>query len=357
MATRVAVAVAVALLLTTAATCSNGNCNVKEECSSDRDCGAGLYCFSCEAGFIGSKCVRSKATNQFKIVNNSVAFNKFAFLATHNSFAIEGAAFRTGVPRLAVANQEDTVTQQLNNGVRALMLDVYDYEGDIWLCHSFGGTCRDFTAFEPAIETLKEIEAFLRANPSEIVTIILEDYVETPKGLSNVLRAAGLMKYLLPLSKMPKNGRDWPLVRDMVARNQRLLVFTSKQSKEKTEGIAYQWNYMVENKYGDEGMMPKSCANRGESSALNDKSKSLILMNHFGSLPRKDMACVQNSEDLPTMLQTCHQVAGQRWPNFLAVDFYKRSEGGGAIQAVDKLNGELLCHSQDVHLCVSTILH
>lgn len=94
---------------------------------------------------------------------------------------------------------------------------------------------------------MKEIEAFLSANPTEIVTIILEDYVESPNGLTKVFTAAGLMKYWFPLTSMPKNGEDWPLVSDMVAKNQRLLVFTSKRSKEQSEGIAYQWNYMVEN--------------------------------------------------------------------------------------------------------------
>lgn len=94
---------------------------------------------------------------------------------------------------------------------------------------------------------MKEIETFLRTNPSEIVTVILEDYVQTPKGLSKVFTSAGLMKYWFSISKMPKKGQDWPLVRDMISKNQRLLVFTSKQSKEISEGIAYQWNYMVEN--------------------------------------------------------------------------------------------------------------
>lgn len=93
---------------------------------------------------------------------------------------------------------------------------------------------------------MKEIEAFLSANPEEIVTLILEDYVG-PNGLTKVFTDAGLMKYWFPVSSMPKNGEDWPLVSDMVANNQRLLVFTSIQSKEASEGIAYQWNYMVEN--------------------------------------------------------------------------------------------------------------
>lgn len=46
---------------------------------------------------------------------------------------------------------------------------------------------------------------------------------------------------------MPKNGEDWPTVDDMVQQNQRLVVFTSKSQKESTEGIAYEWRYLVEN--------------------------------------------------------------------------------------------------------------
>jgi len=79
------------------------------------------------------------------------------------------------------------------------------------------------------------------------VTIIIEDYVSSPNGLTKVFDAAGLRKYWFPVSRMPKNGGDWPTVNDMVQKNQRLLVFTSKSSKEASEGIAYQWRYMVEN--------------------------------------------------------------------------------------------------------------
>ncbi|XP_045798873.1 PI-PLC X domain-containing protein At5g67130-like isoform X2 [Trifolium pratense] len=263
-----------------AADCSNGSCKLLDECNSNEDCGAGLYCFSC-TGFSGQRCVRSSVTDQFKLINNSLPFNKYAFLTTHNAFSIEGEPSHTGVPRVTAINQEDNITQQLNNGVRALMLDTYDFDGDIWLCHSFGGKCHEFTAFEPAIDTLKEIEAFLSANPNEIITIILEDYVDTPNGLTNVFTQAGLKKYWFPLASMPKNGGNWPLVSDMVAKNQRLVVFTSKRSKEQSEGIAYQWNYMVENQYGDGGMKDGNCPNRAESPPLNDSSKSLVLVNYF----------------------------------------------------------------------------
>lgn len=94
---------------------------------------------------------------------------------------------------------------------------------------------------------LKEIESFLEANPSEIVTIFIEDYVTSSNGLTKVFNASGLSKYWFPLSRMPTNGSDWPTVDDMVNQNQRLVVFTSKSSKQASESIAYQWNYVVEN--------------------------------------------------------------------------------------------------------------
>ncbi|KAG5527711.1 hypothetical protein RHGRI_028601 [Rhododendron griersonianum] len=343
---------AVLVLFSVARACSNGQCKLLDGCTTNADCGTGLYCFSCALGFTGSRCVRSAFTDQFKLVNDSLPFNKYAFLTTHNAYAIDGEPSHTGVPRLTVTNQEDSITKQLNNGARALMLDTYDFDGDVWLCHSFGGKCHDYTAFEPAIDTLREIEAFLSANPSEIITIILEDYVHAPNGLTKVFTNAGLTKYWFPVASMPQNGQDWPLVSDMVAKNQRLLVFTSIKSKQASEGIAYQWNFMVENQYGNGGMKAGSCPNRAESSPLNDKTKSLVLVNYFMSPPMKQSACVQNSKGLINMLQTCYGAAGNRWANFVAADYYKRSEGGGTFQAIDTLNGKLLCGCQDVHSCV-----
>lgn len=84
-------------------------------------------------------------------------------------------------------------------------------------------------------------------NPTEIVTIIIEDYVHTTKGLTALFAKAGLDKYWFPVSKMPRKGDDWPTVTEMVQDNHRLIVFTSDATKEAQEGVAYQWKYMVEN--------------------------------------------------------------------------------------------------------------
>ncbi|KAL6656923.1 hypothetical protein ACP70R_004703 [Stipagrostis hirtigluma subsp. patula] len=334
-----------------AAACSGGQCKLGDRCSSETDCGPELYCFNCWIELAGKKCVRTTVANPFKIVDTSLPFNKYAFLTTHNSFSIHGEPSRTGVPRVTLYNQEDSVTDQLNNGVRALMLDVYDFRGDIWLCHSKGGRCFDFTAFEPAIETLREVEAFLASNPSEVVTLILEDYVRSERGLPRLFRDAGLTRYWFPASLMPRRGEAWPRVRDMVARNHRLLVFTSARWKQAAEGIAYQWDYMVENQYGDGGMRAGECRNRSESRELGDRTRSLVLVNYFHTVPLRVTACAEHSLGLAGALRACHAAAGDRWANFLAVDYYKRSDGGGAFAATDMLNGKLICGRDDVHDC------
>ncbi|XP_062101952.1 PI-PLC X domain-containing protein At5g67130 [Humulus lupulus] len=338
------------VLVTTSSACSNGSCQVLDACAAAMDCAPGLYCGNCpSSGATQPICTRAQAIIPTTIING-LPFNKYTWLVTHNSFSNVNAAPVAGVQRLTFYNQEDTVTNQLNNGVRGLMLDMYDFENDIWLCHSFRGQCFNFTAFQPAINVLKEVEAFLSANPTEIVTIIIEDYVHTTKGLTNLFTMAGLDKYWYPVSKMPKKGNDWPTVTEMVQDNHRLLVFTSDSSKEAKEGIAYQWKYFLENESGDPGVKG-SCPNRKESKPLDSKSASLFLQNYFPTYPVEADSCKENSGPLAAMVGTCYKAAGNLMPTFLAVNFYMRSDGGGVFDIIDRMNGQTLCGCNTVTAC------
>ncbi|XP_066343078.1 PI-PLC X domain-containing protein At5g67130-like isoform X2 [Miscanthus floridulus] len=290
---------------------------VGDSCSSVSDCGTGLYCGNCPAaGRTKLSCIRDLAIQPTSIVKG-LPFNRYSWLVTHNSFSILGEQSRTGVERVTFYNQEDSVTNQLR---------------------------------VPAVDTLKEVEAFLSENPTGIITIFIEDYVQSPMGLSKVFTAADLMKYWYPISEMPTGGKDWPSVTDMVAKNRRLLVFTSDALKEASEGIAYQWSYLVENESGDPGIVPGSCPNRKESQPLNSRSASLFLQNYFPTMPVQNEACKESS-GLPQMAQACYAAAGNRIPNFIAVNFYMRSDGGGVFDVQDRINGRTLCGCDTIAAC------
>lgn len=70
-------------------------------------------------------------------------------------------------------------------------------------------------------------------------------------------------------------------------------------------------------------MKPGACPRRSESSPMNTASRSLVLVNYFPSNPNISEACADNSADLIAMMKTCYAASGNRWPNFIAVDFYK----------------------------------
>ncbi|XP_018682661.2 PI-PLC X domain-containing protein At5g67130-like isoform X2 [Musa acuminata AAA Group] len=283
-----------------------------EGCSANQDCDAGLRCDGCD-GDLGV-CVRIRPYEP-RSKGKDLPFNKYSWLTTHNSFADAGAHSATGATLITFTNQHDNITSQLN---------------------------------QPAINVLKEIETFLAANPSEVITIFIEDYVKSPSGLSKVFNASGLMKYWFPVDQMPKNGSDWPLLSKMIDQNHRLLVFTSVASKEASEGIAYEWNYVVENQYGDEGMTPGSCPSRAESSPMSTTLKSLVLMNYFRTNPSASSACHNNSAPLLGMLKTCHGLSANRWANFIAVDFYMK---GDAPEAADVANGHMVCGCDNIAYC------
>jgi hypothetical protein len=107
------------LVLTAAAAVSASSsrqAQIGDECNVDVDCSSGLYCSFCAAaGDVSTTCIRSQTTPVSSFPKSThLPFNKYAWLTTHNSFAIEGEPSATGSILKTNMNQEDSVTDQLN---------------------------------------------------------------------------------------------------------------------------------------------------------------------------------------------------------------------------------------------------
>ena len=83
----------------------------------------------------------------------------------------------------------------------------------------------------------------------------------------------------------------------------------------------------------------KECIDRPESrwnKAWNDQW-SLVLINWFSTAANPLQPCLNSFAEIRDKLTTCYGKFGF-WANFVAVDFYTASSGGGAFQAVKWLN-------------------
>ena len=108
-------------------------------------------------------------------------FNQVAQVCNHNAMASDAYDFWVPTP-----NQVYDFTRQLDDGVRCLMLDTYEWKEDLYFCHSACGAGR-----VAMVEGLAEIATWLEANPTEVVTFILEAYISEAQFLA-ALAEAGL---------------------------------------------------------------------------------------------------------------------------------------------------------------------
>lgn len=111
---------------------------------------------------------------------------------------------------------------------------------------------------------------------------------------------------------------------------------------------------------GDDGMNNSSCLKRGGSPAMSDMSRSLIVQNYFPSNPNPINACKHNSDGLFKMLSTCYAASGNRWSNYIAVDFYKVNDanwdhGYPILIRIKKIIFEINISTSFIHLL--SLLH
>lgn len=288
--------------------------------------------------------------------------DQVVFAGAHNAMSNQE------VPDWLFPHHEAGIPRQLEDGVRALLIDVhYGFPGGVrvktdleeepltdkvreavgaeglkaamrirdrlvgvdvgrrkvYLCH---GLC-ELGAYELE-PMLSEIRRFLIAHPDEVLLLVVEDYV-SPQDLARAFEASGLAQFLYRNAPDPQ----WPTLRQLIAGGERVVVFI-ESGREGVPWLRPAFKNFRETPYSFKSPESFSCApNRGGDTG------SLFLLNHWietTPTPKPSNASIVNS--YPSLMQRALKCRDERRhvPNIVAMDFYRT---GDVFRVVNELNG------------------
>jgi hypothetical protein len=294
--------------------------------------------------------------------------NEVVFPGTHNSFAASDE------PGWYFANQRYGISRQLDDGIRALLLDVhvgvYDAasgrvrtdlsaEGsdrnkvakqvppralrvadrvagrvgvgtlsgtpELYLCHTL---CE--LGAEPLHQELEVIRNFLERHPDQVLIVIVEDYVP-PASIEQAFEQAGLTRYVATLER----GQSPPTLGSLITRGQRLLVFAEEK------GGTPAWympafSFIQDTPLGATRPDQLSCKRyRGE------RHSPLLLINHWipPFPPSTSLnALIGREAFLRQRIKRCQAQDGAKGA-IVAVDFYERTSVVKVARELDGAGG------------------
>jgi hypothetical protein len=219
-------------------------------------------------------------------------------------------------------NQTHPMARQLRDGIRAMLIDSYSYQGTGYLCHR---TCL-IGGNKKLGDALDEIVEFLRSNPNEVLAFVIED------NLSAADTAAAFMASQLAGFVYVHPGGPWPTLREMIESGHRVVV-GAEMGGPPPDWYHHFYDLAWDTPYTFKNTSEFSCAqNRG------DRKNPLFLLNHWIENPfaSESLSATANAHDtLLGRARQCQTESG-KLPNFVAVNHYSI---GDLFQVVRELNG------------------
>jgi hypothetical protein len=265
-------------------------------------------------------------------------YGNTTFLGAHDSFAASGNPFALA------RTQEVDVDTQLMMGVRLLQAQAHMNRKDLHFCHT---SCSLFDGGKVE-QYFRRVKHFLDRHPNEVLTLILANPENVPASVwQPIFESTGLanMSYVPPQTPMTRN--DWPTLKEMLDSGGRVVVFMDKGAEDGTVPyILPQFTMMWEDEYDPTNSKFPCAVDRTAGTLPPDQQLNLI--NHnlntnffpFGRglrIPdRLDSPRTNGVHSIMTHANHCSVLTGDRWPNFVLVDFVNI---GQAIKAVAQLNG------------------
>ncbi len=243
--------------------------------------------------------------------------DEVAFLRTHNSHASD----ERGYSHLAW-NHWFAVPTQLEDGVRALNVDVYEADGEMVVCHGYCALGQ-----QPLAEILAELTEFLAASPDEVVLLSLQNEAPWPRTLA-ALDDAGVAERAL----VHAPGTPWPTLADMLDAGTPLLVSAGGIPSDAPPWLHDDDDISWGDHWAAEVPADLDCA--PENPPFEG---GLYFYNNVLTAPLASPALaeqVNHDPDLSERLARCAD-ENAHVPNIISVDFYSI---GDTVQAVAAIN-------------------
>jgi hypothetical protein len=248
-------------------------------------------------------------------------YNQVVFPGTHGSYADTTEGF-------TAPDQTYPIAQQLEAGIRVLHFELHIYEGAVAACHSLCAL-----GARPFADETTAVASFLRAHPSEVVTLLLErsDDTITADDIADVMKAAGLE----PTMHAQAVGKPWPTLGAMIQKGERLVALLDNPMGSSVTWLLPRWDLTWETPW--DNMTP---ADFGQCDADRGKMGDGVYvvdtyLENQAIETASESALVNYDPFLIDRLLYC-QRATSTLPNFAMVNFYDVSD---IFFVVDVLNG------------------
>ncbi|KAG9243044.1 PLC-like phosphodiesterase [Calycina marina] len=253
-------------------------------------------------------------------------------VSTHNSPFIKDGN--------VAANQELSVTQQLNDGIRMIQGQMHLVGVVPHFCHT---SCSILDA-GPITTVLGEVYDWVKANPFDVVTILLGNgNLSLPvTAYTDYIQSTGLVDYAYTPPIIPMGINDWPTLESMILTGKRVVMFLDYNADQATyPWLLTEFSQVWETPFDPTDQSFPCTAERQPDLTTAEYKNKLYIENHnlnydiniLGTsllVPYLSLLNQTNNVtgygSLGTSTNSCVSTWGYA-PKFLNVDFYNSGDG------------------------------
>ncbi|KAF1976038.1 PLC-like phosphodiesterase [Bimuria novae-zelandiae CBS 107.79] len=242
------------------------------------------------------------------------------------------------------SNQELTVTQQLDDGIRMLQGQAHNVNGTLFYCHTScdllnAGTVEDY---------LRTVSQWVARHPFDVITIIFGNAnwqhtddngnrIVTARNFAEPIEASGLLQYIYQPPKTAMTFEDWPTLGELIISGKRVITFIDYNwDTNEVPYLLWEFYNMWETPFSPTREDFTCEIQRPEGLSENRSREMLYMANHNlnvqvsitglnflipNTAELNETNGVNGSGSLGEMVNRCTGM-WDRPPNFLLVDYY-----------------------------------